>query len=140
MHYSVDMKYDYTQLSAGEFLHDERKNLDSQYGDLTVKEMDQTMAAIAQKNKFLIDGFPRNQDNLQGWNKTVDRKADVFFILSVLNNDLRGKSSGRTDDNTESLEKKIQTYLQTTRPVIDSSEKKNEEIFDEIIKIFDKEG
>lgn len=43
--------------------------------------MDQTMAANAQKNKFLIDGFPRNQDNLQGWNKTMDGKADVSFVL-----------------------------------------------------------
>ena len=39
------------------------------------------MAANAQKNKFLIDGFPRNQDNLQGWNKTMDGKADVAFVL-----------------------------------------------------------
>lgn len=39
------------------------------------------MAANAQKNKFLIDGFPRNQDNLQGWNKTMDGKADVSFVL-----------------------------------------------------------
>ena len=43
--------------------------------------MDQTMAANAQKNKFLIDGFPRNEDNLQGWNKTMDGKADVSFVL-----------------------------------------------------------
>lgn len=39
------------------------------------------MAANSQKNKFLIDGFPRNQDNLQGWNKTMDGKADVSFVL-----------------------------------------------------------
>lgn len=43
--------------------------------------MDETMAANAQKNKFLIDGFPRNEDNLQGWNKTMDGKADVKFVL-----------------------------------------------------------
>lgn len=43
--------------------------------------MDQTMAANSQKNKFLIDGFPRNEDNLQGWNKTMDGKADVSFVL-----------------------------------------------------------
>lgn len=43
--------------------------------------MDQTMAANAQKYKFLIDGFPRNEDNLQGWTKTMDGKADVSFVL-----------------------------------------------------------
>uniref|UniRef100_A0A0G2JSJ2 Cytidine/uridine monophosphate kinase 1 n=1 Tax=Rattus norvegicus TaxID=10116 RepID=A0A0G2JSJ2_RAT len=131
-------KYGYTHLSAGELLRDERKNPDSQYGELIEKyikegkivpveitisllkrEMDQTMAANAQKNKFLIDGFPRNQDNLQGWNKTMDGKADVSFVLFFdCNNEIcidrcleRGKSSGRSDDNRESLEKR---YLSLT--------------------------
>lgn len=33
------------------------------------------------KFRFLIDGFPRNEDNLQGWNKAMDGKADVKFVL-----------------------------------------------------------
>uniref|UniRef100_A0A673UE25 Cytidine/uridine monophosphate kinase 1 n=1 Tax=Suricata suricatta TaxID=37032 RepID=A0A673UE25_SURSU len=124
-----------------------------------VEEMDKTMAANAQKNKFLIDGFPRNQDNLQGWNKTMDGKADVSFVLFFdCNNEIciercleRGKSSGRSDDNRESLEKRIQTYLQSTKPIIDLYEemgkvkkidasKSVDEVFDEVVKIFDKEG
>lgn len=48
------------------------------------------MATNAQKNKFLIDGFPRNQDNLQGWNKTMDGEADVAFVLFFdCNNEVR---------------------------------------------------
>ncbi|GAB5575046.1 adenylate kinase isoenzyme 1 isoform X2 [Prionailurus iriomotensis] len=215
-------KYGYTHLSAGELLRDERKNPDSQYGELIEKyikdgkivpveitisllkrEMDQTMAANAQKNKFLIDGFPRNQDNLQGWNKTMDGKAEVSFVLFFdCNNEIciercleRGKSSGRSDDNRESLEKRYfadfthhhlglvlelesqikylphfgpeketgmlkyvvcglrrcQTYLQSTKPIIDLYEemgkvkkidasKSVDEVFDEVVKIFDKEG
>ncbi|XP_073741140.1 UMP-CMP kinase-like [Callorhinus ursinus] len=170
-----DLKYGYTKLSAGELLLDERKNPDTQYGELTEKyikdgkmvpveitisllksEMDQTMAANAQKNKFLIDGFARNQDNLQGWKKTMDEKADVSFILVFYcNSEIciercleRGKSSGRSDDNRESLEKRIQTYLQSTKPIIDLYEEmgkvkkiddsRSVEVFDEIDKIFDK--
>lgn len=34
-----------------------------------------------QKFRFLIDGFPRNEDNLQGWNKVMDNSADVKFVL-----------------------------------------------------------
>ncbi|XP_032259399.1 UMP-CMP kinase-like isoform X2 [Phoca vitulina] len=123
------------------------------------REMDPTMAANAKKNKFLIDGFPRNQDNLQGWNKTMDGKADVSFILFFdCNNEIciercleRGKSSGRSDDDRESLEKRIQTYLRSTKPIIDLYEemgkvkkidasKSVDEVFDEVVKIFDKEG
>ena len=32
-------------------------------------------------NKFLIDGFPRNKDNLEGWVREVGDKADVKFVL-----------------------------------------------------------
>uniref|UniRef100_A0A8C2V828 Nucleoside-diphosphate kinase n=1 Tax=Chinchilla lanigera TaxID=34839 RepID=A0A8C2V828_CHILA len=165
-------KYGYTHLSAGELLRDEGNNPESQYGELIgkyIKEekivpaemtiMDQTTAADAQKNKFLIDGFPRNQDNLQGWNKTMGGKAGVSFVLCFdCNNEIciercleRGKSSGSTDDNRESLEKRIQTYLQSTEPITDLYEKMGkvkkidasrsvEEVFDEVVKIFDKEG
>lgn len=31
--------------------------------------------------KFLIDGFPRNEDNLQGWNRTMDGKVDIKCVL-----------------------------------------------------------
>uniref|UniRef100_A0A8D1MJH8 Nucleoside-diphosphate kinase n=1 Tax=Sus scrofa TaxID=9823 RepID=A0A8D1MJH8_PIG len=131
-------KYGSAHLSTQECLRDERKNPDSQCGELIEKhqitisllrrEMDQTMAAKElQKNKFLIDGFPRNQDNLQGWNKTIDEKANVsFFLFFDCNNEIcidpcleRGKSSSGSDDNKESLEKRIQTYLQSTKPITD---------------------
>ena len=29
----------------------------------------------SEKNNFLIDGFPRNQDNLQGWTKQMGDKV-----------------------------------------------------------------
>ena len=31
--------------------------------------------------KFLIDGFPRNEDNLSGWNKQMGEKTDFKFVL-----------------------------------------------------------
>ncbi|XP_036613060.1 UMP-CMP kinase [Trichosurus vulpecula] len=174
----IVQKYGYTHLSAGDLLRDERSKPDSQYGELIERyiregeivpveitisllkrEMDQTMEANAQRNKFLIDGFPRNQDNLQGWNKTMDGKADVAFILFFdCDNEIciercleRGKSSGRSDDNRESLAKRIQTYLQCTKPIIDLYEemgkvrkvdasKSVDEVFEDVLKIFDKEG
>lgn len=43
--------------------------------------MESTMKADEEKFRFLIDGFPRNQDNLQGWNRVMDGKADVKFVL-----------------------------------------------------------
>ncbi|XP_069498342.1 UMP-CMP kinase [Ambystoma mexicanum] len=171
-------KYGYTHLSAGDLLRNEQKKPDSEYGDLiksyikdgqivpveiTIsllqREMDETMTSNAQKNKFLIDGFPRNEDNLQGWNKKMKDIAIVSFVLffdcdneTCIDRCLeRGKSSGRTDDNRESLEKRIQTYLQSTKPIIDQYEKSGkvkkvdasksvDEVFSEVMTIFDKEG
>lgn len=33
------------------------------------------------KNKFLIDGFPRNKNNLDGWNNIMTGKVDVMGVL-----------------------------------------------------------
>ena len=31
--------------------------------------------------KFLVDGFPRNEDNLQGWSERMDGVVDVKCVL-----------------------------------------------------------
>ena len=31
--------------------------------------------------KFLIDGFPRNEDNLDGWERQMGDKAEIKFVL-----------------------------------------------------------
>lgn len=33
--------------------------------------------------KFLIDGFPRNEDNLTGWERQMGDKADIKFVLFI---------------------------------------------------------
>ena len=35
----------------------------------------------SETKKFLIDGFPRNEDNLSGWNKEMEGVADVKCVL-----------------------------------------------------------
>ncbi|XP_041063709.1 UMP-CMP kinase [Carcharodon carcharias] len=171
-------KYGYTHLSAGDLLRAERGKEATQYGELIdsyIKDgkivpveitislikraMDETMAQDAMKNKFLIDGFPRNTDNLEGWNKKMDKDADVKFVLFFdCSNEIciercleRGKGSGRTDDNIMSLEKRIQTYMQSTKPIIELYEKEGkvrrvdgaktvDEVFVDVQKIFDAEN
>ncbi|XP_029931194.1 UMP-CMP kinase [Myripristis murdjan] len=169
--------YSYTHLSAGDLLRAERARDGSEFGQLIdncIKEgkivpveitinllrkaMEETMQTDEKNFRFLIDGFPRNEDNLQGWNTVMDGKADVKFVLFFdcsnevcINRCLeRGKSSGRTDDNRESLEKRIQTYLQSTRPIIDQYAKQGkvrtidasrcvDEVFADVKAIIDKE-
>lgn len=33
------------------------------------------------KKKFLIDGFPRNKNNVEGWENTVAKSVDLQFVL-----------------------------------------------------------
>ncbi len=79
----------------------------------------------AQK-KFLIDGFPRNQDNFDGWQKVMSEISEVPMILffhadqDVLIDRIleRSKVSGRNDDNIESLKKRLKTFENETMPIV----------------------
>lgn len=78
-------------------------------------------------NRFLIDGFPRNLDNLQGWDSCMDDICDleaVFYLdcpEEVLEQRLltRGKTSGRSDDNKETVKKRLLTFRQDTMPIVE---------------------
>lgn len=41
----------------------------------------QAINASLTSKAFLIDGFPRNQDNLKGWEREMTSKAKVLFVL-----------------------------------------------------------
>ncbi|CAF0730599.1 unnamed protein product [Didymodactylos carnosus] len=143
----MEQKYGYVHLSAGDLLREECANKESKYGQLindhikggqivpveiTCKLLEQAMNK-SDKQNFLVDGFPRNQDNVEGWNKVMDGKVNLqcvlFFDCSedvCVNRCLdRGKNSGRVDDNAESIKKRIHTYNDSTRPVIQLYEKEN---------------
>jgi UMP-CMP kinase len=111
----------FEHLSAGDLLREERAS-GSENGDLiesyikegkivpveiTIKLLENAMVKSV-NNDFLIDGFPRNKDNLDGWNKLMEGKANVKFVLyfdcpeqTCIDRAMsRGAAgSGRTDDN-----------------------------------------
>jgi len=141
----VTSNFDFVHLSAGDLLRAERNDPLSSQGQLissfikkgkivpveiTVNLLLKAALSSGRRN-FLIDGFPRNADNLQGWDKVVGSGADVLGCLffdcpeSVMEARLleRGKTSGRTDDNIESIRKRFATYNQETRPIIEHYQK-----------------
>ena len=83
------------------------------------------------KEMFLVDGFPRNKDNLDGWARQMTGKTNVKGVLFFecpdeicVNRCLeRGKSSGRSDDNEETLMKRIKTYNESTLPIVEHFDK-----------------
>ena len=140
-------KYGFLHVSAGDLLRAERNDPDSQHGALIssyIKEgkivpVEITCALLwrairASARKFvLVDGFPRNQDNLSGWLRRVGERADVACVLSfdcpddVLVQRLleRGKTSGRDDDNEESIRKRLAVFHAETEPIIAQFERES---------------
>ena len=65
--------------------------------------------------KFLVDGFPRNEDNYNGWNEVMGDSIDLAGVLHFVVEEetliqriiARGQSSGRTDDNMETLRRRL---------------------------------
>ncbi|XP_018493706.2 LOW QUALITY PROTEIN: UMP-CMP kinase 2-like [Galendromus occidentalis] len=164
--------FDFVHLSAGDLLRAERSTPGSEYGDLieghirngTIVPVEITCSLIEKamkesgKNRFLIDGFPRNRDNLDGWQKQMgDKVKEVYVLLLSCTEEVaterclkRGQAgSGRSDDNLESLKKRFQTYQKDTMPIIKYYEAKDmvrsidancndkDAIFSEICKLFD---
>merc|ERR1712060_259350 len=137
-------------ISAGDCLRAERNNPDSEDGklitsiikegkivpvEITVKLLKNAMDAAAAKegkSKVWIDGYPRNLDNVTGWEKGIGDSALVggvfYFECSeeAMEKRLlkRGETSGRDDDNLETIKKRFNTYVSETRPIIEMYENK----------------
>lgn len=145
--------YGFTHLSAGDLLRAEQDRPGSQYGQLirdcikngdivpmevTValleKAMRDTLAssasASASTGRFLIDGFPRKMDQALKFEEVVCPARLVLFYdcpEAEMERRLleRGKTSGRADDNAESIRKRFRTFVETSMPVVDHYEAEN---------------
>lgn len=75
---------------------------------------------------FLVDGFPRNYDNVEGWMEHMPSYTAVLGALvyncpiEVLESRImtRAETSGRSDDNLESARRRFQTFQTQTEPVV----------------------
>jgi UMP-CMP kinase len=133
--------FGFVHLSAGDLLRAERESGSSladmintfiREGKIVPAEVTVRLLRNAMTNsggdKFLVDGFPRDMQNLECWQKEMSSSiAEVVFLLfldcpqEIMLARLleRGKTSGRNDDNEDSIKKRFLTYEQSTRPIID---------------------
>ncbi|KXS20893.1 adenylate kinase, partial [Gonapodya prolifera JEL478] len=79
----------------------------------------------AGKSTFLVDGFPRSLEQAERFEDEVGEPAGVLYfecseeeLLKRLAK--RGETSGRIDDNPESIRKRFVTFHETSFPVITS--------------------
>lgn len=167
----ISKEYDYVHLSAGDLLREERQRPGSEYGEMIEEKIrngeivpvEVTCSLLHKamqksgKERFLIDGFPRNQDNMDGWERVMSDKTKLLFVLffecsreicteRCLRRGAAG--SGRSDDNVESLKKRFNTYLNDTMPIINyydklglvrriNAEEEPDQVFDKVKVAFD---
>lgn len=75
---------------------------------------------------FLVDGFPRNFDNVQGWMEHMPSYTAVLGSLvyncpiEILEERImsRAETSGRSDDNLESARRRFATFKEQTEPCV----------------------
>lgn len=170
----ISREYGFVHLSAGDLLREERQRPGSEFGEMieqkirngeivpvevTCSLIHKAMKSSGQ-TRFLIDGFPRNKDNLDGWERVMSDKAKLLFVLFFeCSQDIcterclgRGAAgSGRSDDNLESLKKRFNTYLNDTLPIIQHYDQKGlvkrinaevnpNEVFEDVKVVFDDIG
>ncbi|KMP05858.1 LOW QUALITY PROTEIN: UMP-CMP kinase [Coccidioides immitis RMSCC 2394] len=73
---------------------------------------------------FLIDGFPRKMDQAIFFEETVVPSMATLFLSCpeeiMLNRLLkRGETSGRSDDNIDSIRKRFRVFVDQSMPVVD---------------------
>lgn len=138
-------KYGFTHLSSGDLLREEvasgserGKKLTEimEKGDLvpleTVLDMlrDAMVKKAATSKGFLIDGYPRELEQGTKFEKDVGpvecvlyfEVADETMTKRLLK---RAETSGRVDDNEETIKKRLKTFHNLTQPVIDHYDKQS---------------
>lgn len=166
--------YGFEHLSAGDLLRSEQDRPGSEFGEMiktyikegqivplevTVQLLENAMTETIEASgnrKFLIDGFPRKQDQAFAFEEQVVRSGFTLFFEcgeETMRERLlkRGETSGRADDNEESIKKRFRTFVETSMPVVEHFEGEGrvvkvdasaspEEVYAEVKKSFEGRG
>ncbi len=147
----AEIQLGWVHLSAGDLLREERKKggevADSiedfiTGGKLVPREIIVNLLKSAMeyttrttgKNNFLVDGFPRSVNNLEGWLEASGPDAKLPKMLyfecpyDVLEKRVMGRAkfTGRSDDNLESIKLRFDTFKAETLPTVELFKSKNQ--------------
>ena len=130
------------QVSTGEMLRDEIKK-DTEIGkkiinymndgkfvddEIVNKLMKKVIFDPQKKDRLIFDGYPRTLDqakNLDLLLESTNQKIDFIFFLNVNKDTIikrierRKILEKRSDDDLNTILKRYDTYIETTRPILD---------------------
>ena len=129
------------QISTGDLLREEI-NKDTNIGKKIINDMndgkfvndeivnqliENLISDPIKKNKLIFDGYPRSLSQAQNLNKLLNssnQKIDFVLFLNVDKETVikriekRKIIENRSDDETETIIKRYETYMKTTQPVL----------------------
>ena len=136
------------QISTGDILREEiKKNTDigkkivnnmsnGKFVDYDIvnKLLEKIVFDDTKKNRLIFDGYPRTINQAKNLDKLLNRsnqKLDFIFFLNVKKDTIinrlekRKTLEKRSDDDTETILKRYDTYMELTKPVLEYYLKKN---------------
>lgn len=95
---------------------------------LIIDMFDRKLDSFSEAKGIIFDGFPRTVAQAQALKEMLAKRGEevnIMLNLLVKEEELvarlvkRGETSGRSDDNMETIQKRLDTYNNQTSPVID---------------------
>ncbi|XP_010274607.1 PREDICTED: UMP-CMP kinase 3-like isoform X1 [Nelumbo nucifera] len=156
--------FGYTHLSAGDLLRAEIKS-GSENGtmiqnmikegkivpsEVTVKLLQRAMQE-SNNDKFLIDGFPRNEENRAAFENVTKIIPEFVLFFDCAEEEMErrllNRNQGREDDNIDTIRKRFKVFVESSLPVVEHYEsmgkvqkidagKPREEVFGAVKDIF----
>ncbi|KAK6926365.1 hypothetical protein RJ641_008084 [Dillenia turbinata] len=156
--------FGFTHLSAGELLRNEILSK-SENGAMilkTIKEGNIVPSHVTVKllqraiessdnSKFLIDGFPRSEENRVAYERIIGAEPDVVLFFDLPEDEMikrvLSRNEGRVDDNIDTIKKRLKVFKSLNLPVVNYYSQKGklykidatgtvDEIFDRVRPIF----
>ncbi|XP_057509136.1 probable UMP-CMP kinase 2 isoform X2 [Actinidia eriantha] len=156
--------FGFTHLSAGDLLRKEISS-NSENGamilnmikegkivpsDMTVKLIQRAIES-SENDKFLIDGFPRSEENRQTYERIVGEEPNIVLFFDCPEEEMvkrvLSRNQGRVDDNIDTMRKRLEVFTSLNLPVINYYSEKGklykiravgteDEIFEQVHPIF----
>lgn len=138
----ISQKYNLTHLSSGQILRQEIEGGElgekiKAYVDKGILVPNELVIAMMEKaakaswirgDGVIFDGYPRNLEQAESLQKFfAESNLELTAVINLEINEeeakkrilLRGETSGRSDDNPETISERFRTYHEQTKPLID---------------------
>ena len=117
----------YKNSDIGKTITNDMKNGKFVSDEIVNKLIENFVSDPQKKNKFIFDGYPRSLSqakNLDNLLETSNQKIDLILFLDVDKETIikriekRKKIENRSDDNSQTILRRYDTYMKTTQPVL----------------------